>query len=115
MHFLIPFFGQVLAEVFQDLLANKDDYLRALRGLLRETVRNTRQDIDFAIFCRGLTKERQEAKFTDVEPALKVCLSVFILISLFTGVFFSCFCGCVLGNGCCGWKRLNCGCGLNWM
>lgn len=71
-----------MAEVFQDLLANKDDYLRALRGLLRETVRNTRQDIDFAIFCRGLTKERQEAKFTDVEPALKVCLCLFSSVCL---------------------------------
>ena len=81
-----------MAEVFQDLLANKDDYLRALRGLLREIVRNTRQDIDFAIFCRGLTKERQEAKFTDVESALKVCTSVFVVVVIhlsLSAVFFS--------------------------
>ncbi|XP_025095936.1 integrator complex subunit 1-like isoform X2 [Pomacea canaliculata] len=63
--------SKILAEVFQDLLANKDDYLRALRGLLREIVRATRYDISFPIFCLGLMQERQEARFTEMEPAFK--------------------------------------------
>lgn len=70
-------FCQILAEVFQDLLANKDDYLRALRGLLREIVRATRYDISFPIFCLGLMQERQEARFTEMEPAFKVVLLKF--------------------------------------
>ncbi|KAK7113352.1 integrator complex subunit 1-like isoform X2 [Littorina saxatilis] len=76
--------SKVLAEVFQDLLSNKDDYLRALRGLLREVIRNTRQDIDFSVYCRSLTKERPEAKFAEMDAALKerYVLSVADLISL---------------------------------
>ncbi|KAL8588066.1 hypothetical protein ACOMHN_012104 [Nucella lapillus] len=76
--------SRVLAEVFQDLLCHKDDYLRALRGLLRETARNTRQDIDFAVFGQALTSERLEPKFTDMEQSLKerYVMNVADLISL---------------------------------
>ncbi|KAK7506750.1 hypothetical protein BaRGS_00002225 [Batillaria attramentaria] len=76
--------SKILAEVFQDLLANKDDYLRALRALLREIVRATRQDMNFAVFCLGLMQERQEPRFTEVEPMFKerYVMSVADLISL---------------------------------
>ncbi|XP_076458972.1 integrator complex subunit 1-like isoform X2 [Babylonia areolata] len=82
--------SKVLAEVFQDLLSNKDDYLRALRGLLRETVRNTRQDINFAVFCQALTVERQEPKFADMEPAHKerfvMSIADLIALSMFLSI-----------------------------
>ncbi|KAG1699623.1 Integrator complex subunit 1 [Nymphon striatum] len=61
----------MLAEVFQDLLANRDDYLRALRALLREIVRSLRHDMPFTVFCLGLMTERKEQLFKDLEPALK--------------------------------------------
>jgi integrator complex subunit 1 len=63
---------QILAEIFQDLLTNKDDYLRALRALFREIVRSLRYEINFSSFCLALMQERTESKFTDMEPAFKV-------------------------------------------
>ncbi|GFS13999.1 integrator complex subunit 1 [Elysia marginata] len=63
--------AKILAEIFQDLLVNKDDYLKALRILLREIVRCTRLDMNFSTFCLGLMQERTEAKFTEMEPSLK--------------------------------------------
>lgn len=62
----------MLAEIFQDLLVNKDDYLRALRALLREIVRSLRHDLPFSHFCLGMMQERTEAKFMDMEPPFKV-------------------------------------------
>ncbi|XP_064607195.1 integrator complex subunit 1-like [Liolophura sinensis] len=63
--------AKVLAEIFQDLLVNKDDYLRALRALLREIVRSLRHDLTFSHFCLGMMQERTEAKFVDMEPPFK--------------------------------------------
>ncbi|XP_063286495.1 integrator complex subunit 1 [Pelobates fuscus] len=56
-----------LAMVFQDLLTNKDDYLRASRALLREIIKQTKHEINFQAFCLGLMQERKEAPFTDME------------------------------------------------
>ena len=70
-----PYLFQILAEIFQDLLANKDDYLRALRALFREIVRSLRHDLDFSAFALGLLQERTEAKFVDMEQAYKVCFN----------------------------------------
>lgn len=64
--------SQILADVFQDLLANKDDYLRAVRGLLREIVRSLKHDINVTSFCLGLMQERMEAKFMDLDHNLRV-------------------------------------------
>ena len=66
------FYFQVLAEVLQDMLASNENYIRAVRGLLREVVKYVRQDIDFTVFCRALTQERLEARFIDLDPSLKV-------------------------------------------
>ena len=69
---------QLLAEIFQDLLSNKDDYLRAVRALLREIARNLRHDINFSAFCLSLMTEREEPKFLEMEPAFKVPANSFI-------------------------------------
>ncbi|XP_014664125.1 PREDICTED: integrator complex subunit 1-like [Priapulus caudatus] len=63
--------AKLLSQVFQDLLMNKDDYLRALRALLREIVRALRHDINFPVFCQGLMVERKDSLFRDLEPVLK--------------------------------------------
>jgi integrator complex subunit 1 len=65
-------FFQLLAEIFQDLLTNREEYLRGLRILLREIVRSVRQDMNFAEFALGLMKEKTESKFTDAEASFKV-------------------------------------------
>lgn len=70
--FILMFSFQILADVFQDLLANKDDYLRAVRGLLREIVRSLKHDINITSFCLGLMQERMEAKFMDLDHNLRV-------------------------------------------
>ena len=61
-----------MAEIFQDLLCNRDDYLRALRALLREIMRAVRQDMNFPEFALGLMQERTETKFRDMDSQLKV-------------------------------------------
>ena len=61
-----------MAEIFQDLLCNRDDYLRALRPLLREIMRAVRQDMNFPEFALGLMQERTETKFRDMDSQLKV-------------------------------------------
>ncbi|KAH3871098.1 hypothetical protein DPMN_034292, partial [Dreissena polymorpha] len=63
--------ARILAEIFQDLLTNKDDYLRALRALLREIVRSLRHDFHCSTFCLALMQLRTESKFTDMEPVFK--------------------------------------------
>lgn len=64
---------QFLAMVFQDLLTNKDDYLRASRALLREIVKQTKHEINFQSFCLGLMQERKEATYTDMEFKVSSC------------------------------------------
>uniref|UniRef100_A0A481C763 Integrator complex subunit 1 n=2 Tax=Sus scrofa TaxID=9823 RepID=A0A481C763_PIG len=56
-----------LAMVFQDLLTNKDDYLRASRALLREIIKQTKHEINFQAFCLGLMQERKEPQYVDME------------------------------------------------
>ncbi|XP_054429276.1 integrator complex subunit 1 [Pteronotus mesoamericanus] len=56
-----------LAMVFQDLLTNKDDYLRASRALLREIIKQTKHEINFQAFCLGLMQERKEPQHLDME------------------------------------------------
>ncbi|XP_072168172.1 integrator complex subunit 1-like [Diadema setosum] len=63
--------AKFLASVFQDLLMNRDDYLRALRPLFREIVKSLRYDVDFLAFCRGLMTERTDRQFTDLDKTLK--------------------------------------------
>lgn len=82
--------AKVLSDVFLDLLCNRDDYLRALRALLREIVRTVRYDLNFSIFCIGLLQERRDQTFLDLEPTLKerVFLSItdLIVLAIFLGV-----------------------------
>lgn len=52
--------AKLLAEIFQDLLMNREDYLRPLRALLREIVRVCRHDINLLTFARTLMGERQD-------------------------------------------------------
>ncbi|KAI8492608.1 Integrator complex subunit 1 [Branchiostoma belcheri] len=63
--------AKYLAVVFQELLTNREDYLRAVRALLREIIRALRGDLNFAAFCRSLMQERSEPQFTDMEGHLK--------------------------------------------
>lgn len=52
--------AKLLAEIFQDLLMNREDYLRPLRALLREIVRVCRHDISLVTMARTLMAERPE-------------------------------------------------------
>ncbi|RVE69742.1 hypothetical protein OJAV_G00080860 [Oryzias javanicus] len=59
-----------LAMVFQDLLTNKDDYLRASRALLREIIKQTKHEINFQSFCfvkeAGIAWDKGEKKNLEV-------------------------------------------------
>lgn len=73
--------------VFQDLLTNKDDYLRASRALLREIIKQTKHEINFQSFCFGLMQERKEASYVDMEFKVSIfknpsVISAVILICL---------------------------------
>lgn len=59
---------KVLAEVFQEMIAQKEDYLKTLRGLLREIVRALRHEhINYMLFAQYLTEEGQP--FIDLDPS----------------------------------------------
>lgn len=78
-----------LASVFMDLLLQKEDYLRALRALLREIVRALRYDINLQCFCAQLMQERpKEAIYKDFEPKdrLFTNLTDIIVLSMFLGI-----------------------------
>lgn len=60
--------------VFQDLLTNKDDYLRASRALLREIIKQTKHEINFQSFCFGLMQERKETSYVDMEFKVSIFL-----------------------------------------
>ncbi|XP_050391471.2 integrator complex subunit 1 [Patella vulgata] len=73
--------SKILAEIFQDLLTNKDDYLRALRALFREIIRSLRHEFSFPAFCLSLMSERTEAKFSEIDMERYV-MSITDLITL---------------------------------
>lgn len=60
--------------MFQDLLCNRDDFLRAIRALFREIVRSLKHEINLVEFCRGLMQERWDP--ADIEQPFKVLFSL---------------------------------------
>uniref|UniRef100_A0A672ZW68 Integrator complex subunit 1 n=1 Tax=Sphaeramia orbicularis TaxID=375764 RepID=A0A672ZW68_9TELE len=77
-----------LAMVFQDLLTNKDDYLRASRALLREIIKQTKHEINFQSFCFGLMQERKEASYIDMEFKERFVIQVtdLLTVSMMLGI-----------------------------
>jgi len=63
---------QLLGSIFQDFLTRKEDYLRALRGFLREIVRVVRSEFNYTVFVRSLMQDRAESEFAQLEPPHKV-------------------------------------------
>ncbi|KAJ4450136.1 hypothetical protein ANN_01543, partial [Periplaneta americana] len=74
----------LLAEIFQDLLMNREDYLRPIRALLREIVRVLRHDINISALCRGLMLDRKDSapQFRDFEFKERMFVSITDLITL---------------------------------
>ena len=50
----------------------KEDYLRALRGFLREVVRQVRNEFNFSSFTRSLMQEQVGSEVTQLEQTHKV-------------------------------------------
>ncbi|XP_056609185.1 integrator complex subunit 1 isoform X4 [Triplophysa dalaica] len=77
-----------LAMVFQDLLTNKDDYLRASRALLREIIKQTKHEINFQSFCLGLMQERKEATYVEMEFKERFVIQVtdLLTVSMMLGI-----------------------------
>lgn len=74
--------------VFQDLLTNKDDYLRASRALLREIIKQTKHEINFQSFCFGLMQERKETSYVEMEFKVgRRCLGSAVRCSFVVFVF----------------------------
>ncbi|XP_008559998.1 integrator complex subunit 1 [Microplitis demolitor] len=83
--------AKLLAEIFQDLLMNREDFLRPLRALFREIIRVCRHDINMMTLARALMKERpqilqqlaafefKERMFASIIDLL--CLCMFLAIS----------------------------------
>nr|XP_015804103.2 integrator complex subunit 1 isoform X1 [Nothobranchius furzeri]XP_054596128.1 integrator complex subunit 1 isoform X1 [Nothobranchius furzeri] len=77
-----------LAMVFQDLLTNKDDYLRASRALLREIIKQTKHEINFQSFCFGLMQERKESSYVEMEFKERFVIQVtdLLTVSMMLGI-----------------------------
>eukprot|EP00061_Rhincodon_typus_P019048 g48487.t1 len=71
-----------LAMVFQDLLTNKDDYLRASRALLREIIKQTKHEINFPSFCLGLMQERKEQTYLEMEFKVTDLLTLSMMLGI---------------------------------
>lgn len=65
------------------MLILRDDYLRPLRGLLREISRQVRADFNFLTFCQGLmsakeslnqTSEVKDRVFAGIIDLLTLCI-----------------------------------------
>ena len=90
--------------MFQEFLTRKEDYLRALRGFLREVVRVIRNEFSFTAFVRSLMQERNEVEFGQLEPAHKVRMdevqSIYIRMYLYVFICTSIhFIVCVFATG----------------
>ena len=59
--------ARILASIFQDLLASKDEMLKPMKLLLRDLVRQVKQDMNFQILASSLLQERNEEKFRRME------------------------------------------------
>lgn len=80
-----------LAQVCQDLLLQQEDYLRAVRALVREIVRIAKHDVSFSFFALGMMKEPDLEKFSQLDQAHKerfvsaitdlICLIMLVSIS----------------------------------
>lgn len=78
-----------LAGVFLELLLQRDDYLRALRALLREIVRVLRHEINLPVFCLQLMSEPiNDNVFKDFEYKERLFHSLvdLIALSMFLGI-----------------------------
>ncbi|KAA0203656.1 hypothetical protein HAZT_HAZT006049 [Hyalella azteca] len=64
-----------LAEEFQELFCNKEDFHRALRMLFREIVRGLRYDMLFQKFCQGLMSEPKDPLVIRENP--EICERMF--------------------------------------
>ena len=59
--------ARILASIFQDLLVTKDEMLKPIKLLLRDLVRQVKQDMNFQILASSLLQERNEEKFRRME------------------------------------------------
>uniref|UniRef100_UPI00358F4073 integrator complex subunit 1 n=1 Tax=Myxine glutinosa TaxID=7769 RepID=UPI00358F4073 len=71
-----------LALVFQELLVNKEDFLRASRLLLREIAKQCKHEMDFQAFCQGLMEERNEPPFLEMECKERFVIQITDLLTL---------------------------------
>ncbi|CAH0389258.1 unnamed protein product [Bemisia tabaci] len=71
----------LLAEIFMELLTNREDYLRNLRVLLREVSRALRSDLNLAVFCRSLMSQEDPVP-QGCDYAERVFAGIIDLISL---------------------------------
>ena len=80
-----------LANVFLELLMQKDCYLRALRALLREIIRCLRHDINLPMFCLNLMMDKLREKFEnfkefEFKERIFTSLVDIITLSIFLGI-----------------------------
>uniref|UniRef100_A0A023EZS6 Uncharacterized protein n=1 Tax=Triatoma infestans TaxID=30076 RepID=A0A023EZS6_TRIIF len=57
-----------LADIFLELVLNREDYLRPLRALLREMARVLRHELKLTLFCRGLMSHSEQLP-REVDPS----------------------------------------------
>nr|CAD7438682.1 unnamed protein product [Timema bartmani] len=75
--------ASLLADIFLELLMNREDYLRPLRILVREIVRVLRHDVNLSVLCRGLMEKKDNTPpFRDFEFKERMFVSVVDLVTL---------------------------------
>lgn len=76
----------LLADIFLELLLNREDYLRPLRALLREVVRVLRHDLSLTALCRGLLQERKEPRDFEFRDRMFASIADLVTLCIFLGI-----------------------------
>ena len=62
-----------MGTIFQHFLCFREDYVRLLKGFLRELVRQVRSEkFPFTVFCRALVQQRSDPEFVGLGQLHKV-------------------------------------------
>ena len=66
--------SQLLAEIVLDYLSTKEDYVKSMRGLLREVIKATRFQLNLLLFCKTMMDSSLSKILPNMENAIQVRL-----------------------------------------
>lgn len=82
--------AKLLADIFLELLMNRDDYLRPLRALLREIVRSCKHEINLLTLAQTLMSDRQpifqQLQSFEFKERMFISIADLLCLCMFLGI-----------------------------